>query len=296
MSPNATVRPGTVVGPGTVVDPGVGIRAGVGVAGCGRMGAPMLAALRAAGIDARGLDVRPPADFGTSAPVMTDDPAAFAPGLRTLITVVRDQAQTEDVLFGAAGLIAAAPALETVVVSSTLSPRYVRALRDRAPPRIALVDAPMSGAAVAAQEARLSFMLGGEDATLDRLQPLFDAMGAHFHRMGPFGAGMTAKVLNNLVGASSVAMTRLALDWADALGVPEDRLLDLMNDSSGQTWFGANFDAIEFARDGHSDDNTIGIIVKDVASALDAMPEGRDPALPRAVQAAIRGLRPRGGS
>ncbi|MEM1316626.1 MAG: NAD(P)-binding domain-containing protein [Pseudomonadota bacterium] len=265
----------------------------VGIAGCGRMGAPMLAALRAAGHDARGLDVKPPASYGPLAQAMTDAPAAFAPGLKTLITVVRDQAQTEDVLFGAGALIARAEALETVAIASTLSPRYVASLRDRIPERIALVDAPMSGAAVAAEERRLSFMLGGAPETLDRLQPLLNAMGAHFHRMGPFGAGMTAKVLNNLVGAASVAMTRTALNWADALGLPEDKLLALMHDSSGQTWFGSNFDNIEFARQGHAADNTIAIIVKDIESALDAMPEGRDPALPRAVQAAVRGLVPR---
>lgn len=266
----------------------------VGVAGCGRMGRPMLAALLRAGIEARGYDVRPPSGYGDLAPHMTDDPAVFAPGLRTLITVVRDIAQTEDVLFGRGNLVARAPSLDTIVISSTLSPRYVRDLRARVPARIRLVDAPMSGAAVAAEEARLSFMLGGDPADLDRLQPLFDAMGRHFHRMGPYGSGMAAKVLNNLVAASSTAMTRLALDWAEAQGLDPARLLALMHTSSGQTWFGSNFETIEYARDGHAPDNTVGILVKDVESALDAMPEGADPALPRAVQAAIRALTPRG--
>ena len=133
------------------------------------MGAPMLAALAAAGHAARGLDVKPPETFGALAPRMTTDPAAFAPGLKTLLTVVRDQQQTEDVLFGAGDLVARAESLETLVISSTLSPRYVAALRDRVPARIALVAAPLSGAAVAAQEKRLSFMLGGDAAALDRL-------------------------------------------------------------------------------------------------------------------------------
>lgn len=264
-----------------------------GVAGCGRMGAPMLAALVAGGFRACGFDIRPPETYGALAPHMTDDTDTFATGLRTLITVVRDIPQTEDVLFGAQGFTARAPDLETVIVCSTLSPRYVRALRGRVPDRIALIDAPMSGAAVAAQERRLSFMLGGAQDDLDRAQPLFDAMGAHFHRMGDFGAGMAAKVLNNLLAASSTAMTRLVLDWADAQGIDERRLLDLIATSSGQNWLASGFDRIEFARDGWSPDNTIGILVKDVESALDAAPEGADTALPRAVQAVILGLKPR---
>ena len=266
---------------------------GVGVAGCGRMGAPMLAALRAAGVEARGFDIRPPSDYGPLAPVMSDDPDAFAGPLRHLITVVRDIAQTDEVLFGAQGFATRAPGLETVIVSSTLSPRYLRELRARLPGHIALIDAPISGAAIAAQEARLSFMLGGDPGDLDAMQPLFDAMGRHFHRMGPLGAGMTAKVLNNLLAAANTAMTRLVLDWSDAAGLDEEALLALIHSSSGQNWFASNFNDIEFARDGLAEDNSIGILVKDVESALDAAPEGADTALPRAVQAAIRALKPR---
>jgi len=264
----------------------------IGIAGCGRMGRGMLAALRRAGFDARGLDLTPPQSYGDLAPAMTDDPDAFAPGLGTLFTVVRDEAETEALLFGPKGLVRRAGALEILAVSSTLSPPYVRALRDRVPGRVALVDAPMTGAQVAADEARLAFMLGGAAADLDRLAPLLEAMGTRFHRMGPFGAGMTAKVMNNLVAAASTAMTRLAIDWGEANGLDPARLRALMHDGSGQTWFGSNFEAIEFARDGHAPDNTIGIIVKDVESALAAAPEGADPALPKAVQAALRALGP----
>ena len=266
----------------------------VGVAGCGRMGAPMLAALIGAGVPARGLDLRPPSDYGALAPAMTDDPVAFGLGLRTLLTVVRDEAETERLLFGPAGL-ARAPDLETLVVCSTLSPRYVRGLRARVPEAVALVDAPMSGAEVAARERRLSFMLGGEDAVLDALTPLLSAMGRHVHRMGPFGAGMSAKVLNNLLAASHTAMTRLALDWADAEGIDEARLLALIHASSGQNWLASGFDEIEFARDGYAGSNTIGILVKDVAAALDAAPPGADPRLPLAGQATLKALAPRGG-
>ncbi|MFC2966476.1 NAD(P)-dependent oxidoreductase [Acidimangrovimonas pyrenivorans] len=269
------------------------MREGVGLAGCGRMGAPMLAALAAAGIEARGFDIRPPSEFGALAERMTDDPDRFAAGLRVLISVVRDIPQTEELLFSDQGFLSRAPALETVILSSTLSPRYVRELRARVPRHIALIDAPMSGAAVAAQERRLSFMLGGDRADLDRAQPLFDAMGAHFHRMGGYGAGMAAKVLNNLLAASSTAMTRLVLDWADAEGIDERRLLDLIATSSGQNWLASGFETIEFARDGWAPDNSIGILVKDVESALDAAPDGADTDLPRAVQTAIRHLTPR---
>jgi 3-hydroxyisobutyrate dehydrogenase-like beta-hydroxyacid dehydrogenase len=266
---------------------------GVGVAGCGRMGAPMLDALRKAGFKARGFDIRPPGSFGALAPAVTDSPETFADDLRVLLTVVRDIPQTEELLFGAQRLVRRAGNLETIVICSTLSPRYVRELSQRIPARIALIDAPMSGAAIAAEEARLSFMLGGSAAEIDRLMPLFRAMGQHFHIMGDFGSGMAAKVLNNLLAATNTAVTRLVLDWADAQGIDEARLLHLIATSSGQNWLASGFEKIEFARDGYDPENTIGILIKDIDSALDGAPESAEAELFRAVQHALMRLPPR---
>jgi 3-hydroxyisobutyrate dehydrogenase-like beta-hydroxyacid dehydrogenase len=259
----------------------------IGLAGCGRMGAPMLAAMCAKGIDAKGFDVVPKASDD-----ITIDPRDFGKHLETLITVVRDIDQTDDVLFGAQNFTAL-PDLKRIVISSTLSPRYVRDLRVRVPDHITLIDAPMSGAQIAAENGALSFMLGGSSDDLDAAQPLFDAMGKHFHRMGPYGSGMQAKVLNNLLAASNTAMTRLVLDWANKAGIDETALLDLIHTSSGQNWFASGFNDIEFARDGHDPSNTIAILVKDVASALDAAPTDADTLLPETVQNAIKSLKPR---
>jgi 3-hydroxyisobutyrate dehydrogenase-like beta-hydroxyacid dehydrogenase len=243
----------------------------------------MARALRSGGVDVYGFDVRPAAEFGDFADRMVEDPRAFAQRCQVVFTVVRDRKQTDDLLFDDQALLGGPNRITTLTVCSTLSPRYVLSLRARVPAAVTMVDAPMSGAAVAAEEARLSFMLGGDVAALDALQPLLDRMGRHFHRMGGLGAGMTGKVLNNFVAAASVTAVRQALDWADDLGVDRQRLLALMHDSSGQTWFGSNFDSIEFARDGYDPDNTIGILKKDVESALDAVDASPDEGLQAAI-------------
>ncbi|MCX8224484.1 MAG: NAD(P)-binding domain-containing protein [Sulfitobacter sp.] len=263
------------------------MRSLIGVAGCGRMGAPMLDALRAAGLPARGYDVVP-----SEQDHVTDDIAVFSEDLDTLITVVRDIDQTDAVLFGDQNFTAI-PSLRRIIICSTLSPRYVIGLRERVASHITLIDAPMSGAQIAAEQARLSFMLGGDSDDLETAQPLFNAMGKYFHHMGGYGAGMQAKVLNNLLAASNTAMTRLVLDWADQAGLEEGKLLNLIHTSSGQNWLASGFNDIEFARDGFAADNTIGILVKDVASALDAAPIGADKSLPELIQSAVRNLKPR---
>jgi len=265
----------------------------VGVAGCGRMGLPMARALLGAGFDVRGFDIRPVHEFDDFAPRMVPDPAVFAAHPQVLFTVVRDQRQTEDLLFDDQALLSRDHDIRILAVSSTLSPRYVHDLARRLPEGISMVDAPMSGAAVAAEQRRLSFMLGGAEEDLAALDPMLRAMGTKFHRMGGLGKGMTAKVLNNFVAVSSVASVRTALGWADRLGVDEARLLALMHDSSGQTWIGSCFNEIEFARDGYDPENTIGILEKDVESALDALESEDRKGLPEAVIDVIQALTPR---
>jgi 3-hydroxyisobutyrate dehydrogenase-like beta-hydroxyacid dehydrogenase len=254
------------------------------------MGEPMLAALRAADLPATGFDIRLPQSYPADLDI-TNDPAQIPKTTSTLISVVRDVAQTEDLLFGTQNLISHLPNLTHVVISSTVSPRYIEALKPRLP--CTLIDAPMSGAQIAAREARLSFMLGGTQADIKALMPLFQAMGRHFHHMGATGTGMAAKVLNNLLAATNTAMTRLVLDWADTAGLDEDKLLDLIHTSSGQNWFASGFKVIEFSHDGYSDDNTIGILKKDVESALDAAPLGANTDLPELIAKHIASVTPR---
>ena len=252
------------------------------------MGAPMLDALRDAGANAMGFDVR---DTGHAH--VTGDIETFGQDLETLFIVVRDARETDALLFGAQNLLEIAPKLTRIFICSTLSPRFMTELRACIPERITLIDAPMSGAQVAAQNRSLSFMLGGTKADIDDAIPLLAMMGKHFHHMGDFGAGMQAKVLNNLLAASHTAMTRLVLDWADTAGLDTDKLLALIETASGQNWLASGFDTIEFAKHGYAPDNSIGILVKDVAAALDAAPKGADLNLPQSVQNTIRALKPR---
>ena len=264
----------------------------IGVAGCGRMGFGMARAMERAGLDVTGFDVRPVSDFGEFANRMAADPVSFAADREVILTVVRDIAQTEALLFETQAILSRAPRLKYLVVCSTLSPRYVAELRTRVPNSMTVIDAPMSGAQYKADSGELTFMLGGMDADLDVLEPILKTMGSKIHRMGGPGAGITAKVLNNFVAGAATAGVRRALDWADDLGMDRARLLALMHDSSGQTWFGTNFEQIEFSRDGYDPENTLGILKKDLESCLDAVDPDSHEGFPEAVVAAIGDLKP----
>lgn len=223
---------------------------------------------------------------------MVADPGQFAARCDTVISAVRDARQTLDLCFDVQRLFRAAGAPGRLVVCSTLSPRFVVELMGRLPTGVALIDAPMSGAPHAAESGTLTFMLGGDNRELDRLQPLFDVMGQHRHRLGATGAGMTAKVLNNYVAACSVAATRRVLAAAPGLGLAPARLREVMHGSSGGNWYADQYPQIAWARENYAPDNTIGILEKDVGCALDAMASlpGASNPLDAALLAALRAL------
>ena len=267
----------------------------VGVAGCGSMGLPMAQALQHAGYEVWGLDVRPASEFGSFQLRMLEDPTEFASRVQVVISVVRDVTQSRELCFDRQALFTRAQYPGTLIVSSTLSPRFMPELRSRLPVDVTVIDAPMSGAPHAARLRKLSFMLGGPDDALDRLTPLFQAMGQHVFRLGPLGAAMTAKVLNNYVASASVVTVRRAYARARELGADLEALRSVMKASSGSTWFGDHFHDIDWSREGYEANNTIGILEKDIRSGLDAMcgAERAEPdAFDAALLAAIRAMEP----
>ncbi len=246
------------------------------VAGCGAMGLPMAENLHQAGTDVVGFDVRTDKLLDRSpVPMMGSVLEARAD---VLLVVVRTAKDINDLCFDVQGIFSNTnphpPA--HVIISSTVAKPDVLALRKRLPEQVSLVEAPMSGAPVAAREKRLSFMLAGDDALLDQHQPLFDAMGRVCFRVGELGCGMLVKTMNNTLAAASVLVTRRVLADARAEGVDEHLLMNVLNASSGSTWFSKNFNDIDWANEGYANTSTIGILEKDVRCAMASLSRERD--------------------
>lgn len=267
----------------------------IGVAGCGNMGLPMAENLLANGYDVWGYDIRSvnaSEDFQNR---IVSDARMFASKVDTVISVVRDIAETNALLFDDQAIMCGPDHPTTLIISSTLSPRFIHDLKDRIPEDVVLIDAPMSGTTYRAKLATLTFMVGGESDHVQPLMPLFSAMGSEIHHLGPTGAGAVCKVANNLCAAAGMVAVRRALTAAEGYGIPQDKLLDVMRTSSGSTWYGDNFADIDWAREGYAPTNTMGIVEKDVKSFVDAL-EGLDGiesgALEDTIIAEIRKLEP----
>jgi len=270
------------------------IKQTIGVAGCGTMGLPMAQQLLTAGYDVWGFDVRPRHEFGDFEKRMIIDADEFSNQMDIVISVVRDHGQTHDLCFDVQGLFHSTNAPDTLIISSTLSPKIMPELRQRLPHHTQLVDAPMSGAPHRARSGELTFMLGGSDYDISRLMPLFNVMGHTVHHLGGVGCGLSCKVANNFVASASVAAVRHVLNTCKTLNLEPEALLEVMNSSSGGTWFGSSFNDIDWASEGYSPTNTMGILEKDMLSFLDAINQDPDQANPleKSILHTLRNLKP----
>jgi len=246
------------------------------VAGCGAMGLPMAESLLAANTEVVGFDTKMSDKLQRSALPMLD--SVHDANADVLLIVVRSAKDMFELCFDTQAVFSPdnPHPPRHVIVSSTVAKPDVLRLRERLPPMVTLVEAPMSGAPIAAREQRLSFMLAGDPDVLDIHQPLFDAMGNRCFRVGELGTGMLVKTLNNTLAASSVLMTRRVLADAYAEGIDTERLLEVMNASSGATWFSENFELIEWALEAYSQESTIGILEKDLRCSLASLSRERD--------------------
>lgn len=249
---------------------------------------PMAQALLSAGFSVKGFDIRPIREL---APHMIAQADRFSNNCDIVICVVRDEKQILDLCFDQQAIFKAQNPPQTFILSSTVSPRFVHKLRTMLPPSVTLIDAPMSGAPLAAKSASLTFMVGGPDKAVGQLTPLFAAMGKATHHLGELGAGMAVKVLNNFVAASTVVAVRNVLRQADHLGIDKQTLLKVMDQSSGQTWFGSNYNNINWAKEGYDAANTIGILEKDVRAFIDTLDSNAEP-LHEAIITALQTLPP----
>ena len=202
-------------------------------------------------------------------------PAEAARGAEVVWMCVSDTAAVEQVLFGPEGAESTLEQGAIVVDSSTISPSATLRFAERLKQKGAdYVDAPVTGSKIGAEGGQLIFIVGGAESTVDRLRPLFAAMGKLMVRVGETGKGQSAKLAMNLMIAVTYEGFAEALTLATRLGVNMERLLELINASmvrSGVVEYKAPF---VLKRD-FTPNFPLRLMHKDIHLMLDAAREAR---------------------
>ncbi len=249
----------------------------VGFIGLGNMGEGMATNLVRKGFEVTVRDVRrePVERLVAEGAVAADTNHEVAQRSDLVCIAVFDEQQVRDTCGpdgDDAGVLAGLAPGSTVAVHATISPTFVRDLATAAAERgITVLDVAMSGGGdVAAREGRLTFMCGGAKDDVDRVRPALDAMAIHVHHVGDTGAGVTSKIINNMLAVSNVMLVREALRLCKGLGMEEAALLEVVNTAVGRSWVSENWDAIRIQEQSYTRPGGIVMMAeKDMHLALE---------------------------
>jgi 2-hydroxy-3-oxopropionate reductase len=192
----------------------------LGFIGLGIMGAPMALHLIKAGHQ---LFVHTRSKLNADIAASSAKPCASAKEVAeradVIFTMLPDTPDVEAVLFGKDGIAVGLSKGKTVVDMSSISPIETKAFAKKINELgCDYLDAPVSGGEVGAKAASLTIMVGGPEATFERIKPLFELMGKNITLVGGNGDGQTTKVANQIIVALNIAAVGEALVFASKAG------------------------------------------------------------------------------
>jgi 3-hydroxyisobutyrate dehydrogenase-like beta-hydroxyacid dehydrogenase len=165
------------------------------------------------------------------------EPARCA-GVDVVLVLVSTPQQVHDVLLGDAGLASGIDAARPphVAVMSTVSAESVIRLHETLLPLGARVlDAPISGGVLRAEEGTLSVMVGGDGSEIETIRPVLQAFATRVFHCGARGSGATVKIINNIVGTTSVMVMAEACRIALERGLDLAHTVRVLEASTGRT-------------------------------------------------------------
>jgi 3-hydroxyisobutyrate dehydrogenase len=246
------------------------IKTRVGFIGLGSQGGPMARRIVESGCPLTLWARRPESleSFVDTAASMASTPAELGAASDVVGICVMGDADVEDVLLRAEGVLEGMTAGGVVAIHSTVRPdTCIRVAEHAARRGVGLVDAPVSGGGGAAAQRKLLVMVGGEDEHLARCRPVFDTFADPVVHLGPLGSGQMAKLVNNLVFTAQVSLALETFVFADELGMDRGALAQVLANGSGGSraaaiLAGSGFDLSGMRR-------SVGNLQKDVRIVLD---------------------------
>lgn len=209
----------------------------IGFVGLGAMGGRMAGLLlengaRLSVFDERREAMAPLIDRGAA---MAASPAAVGDVCETVLVSLPTPDVVREVACGPEGIVRGKAVRTFVDLSTTgaaVSEEIAAVLKDA---NIVHIDAPVSGGVAGLEARSLAVMASGDEDAFERVRPLLESFGSNVFWVGPSpGQGQLAKLLNNLLSATAMAVTSEALILGRGAGLDPSLLLEIFNAGSGR--------------------------------------------------------------
>ena len=210
----------------------------IGFIGLGNMGMPMAQNLISNGIKVKGFDVSEEIlkQASENNIMVCSDSLQASKEIDVLITMLPNGEAVSGV-FNSESLLENIDPSILIIECSTISPKTSKELSLKASSlNLEMIDAPVSGGVKGAEEASLTFMVGGSVENVEKAKPILSKMGKNIFHAGGSGSGQIAKLCNNMLLAIHMSGTAEALSMGVKSGLDPGILSEIMSKSSGGNW------------------------------------------------------------
>lgn len=190
----------------------------VGFIGLGAMGRPMSKNLIKAGFPVTVFDINPAAvdDLVQAGAVAAGSAKEVAQLTDVVITMLPACAHVKVAVLGPGGVLEGMAAGKTIIDMSSIAPTTTKLVAEEAAKKgVKMIDAPVSGGTVGAENGTLTIMVGGPKEVMEEHMDVLQAMGKNIKHLGGIGMGEAVKMVNQIL----VGVNMLALAEAFVLGV-----------------------------------------------------------------------------
>ena len=164
-------------------------------------------------------------------------PREAAEAADLVFTCVGNDDDVRDVILAADGVLAGARPGSVIVDHTTASAVVAREVDSLAAAKgVGFLDAPLSGGQAGAENGQLTIMVGGDEETFNRAQPVMDCYAKAITLIGPTGSGQLAKMVNQICIAGVVQGLAEALHFAKRAELDVARVIDAISKGAAQSW------------------------------------------------------------
>lgn len=158
------------------------------------------------------------------------NPAELAQHSDVVISMITGASDVELIYFGTNGIVESANSGSILIDMGTIGVSAAVELHKKLN-KIGLhfIDAPVTGSVPKANTGELTIFAGGDEKIYKKIKPVLAAMGTTIHYMGASGSGQAIKLINNMLVAITIGATAEAMIFADALGLPRQKVVEALS-------------------------------------------------------------------
>lgn len=198
-----------------------------------------------------------------------DSPAEVTAKSEIVFTIVGYPQDVEKTYFGEKGIFKTATENHILVDMTTSTPTLAQKLyQEGKERRIGVLDAPVSGGDLGAKNGTLTVMVGGEESTYEKIEPIFNVFSAKVNLQGEAGSGQHTKMANQIMIAGTMMGMAELLAYANAANLDLDKVLDTVGGGSAQNWSLSNYGP-RILKEDYTAGFFVKHFIKDLKIALD---------------------------